>query len=85
MFKNNEYAANAGVVNGFPPAYSRHQHACLTLNMTDRLRLIQFPTTIIDIIRQTILTSWRQGIQKEKNYAGAYEFNFKGMPWYGQG
>ncbi|CAF0936190.1 unnamed protein product [Adineta steineri] len=85
MFKNNEYSVNAGDANSFPPAYSRHQHACLTLNMTDRLRLIQFPTPIIDIIRQGILSSWRHGIQKEKNYAGAYEFKLRGTPWFGQG
>jgi hypothetical protein len=73
------------VPSDFPPVYSAHQHACLTLNMTDRLRLLRFPPAIIDVVRQAIMTSWRRGLQKEKQYAGAHEFKFSGNPWFGQG
>jgi len=76
---------NTSVAAQFPPSYSLHQHACLTLNWTDRLRLIRFPVAIIDVVRQAILTSWHRGLQNEKSYAGAYEFKFSGNPWFGQG
>jgi len=85
MSKSELNKAGTGITNGFPPAYSRHQHACLTLNWSDRLRLIQFPAPIIDAVRQAILASWHRGIQKEKEYGGAYEFKVGGNPWFGQG
>jgi hypothetical protein len=68
-----------------PPAYSLHQHACITLNSSDRFRLIRFPPAIIDVIRQAIITSWPRGLQREEDYAGAYEFKLSGNPWWGQG
>ena len=85
MSKSEFNGASNGIASEYPPSYSRHQHACLTLNWTDRIRLIQFPAPIIDIIRQTIQTSWHRGIQNEKPYAGAYEFKLSGYPWSGQG
>ncbi|CAF3029619.1 unnamed protein product [Rotaria sp. Silwood2] len=85
MSKNELNIIGTTVANELPPAYSLHQHACLTLNWTDRLRLILFPATIIDVIRQAILYSWPHGIQGEKQYAGAYEFKLYGTPWHGQG
>ncbi|CAF4081209.1 unnamed protein product [Adineta steineri] len=41
-----------------PPNYSVHQHACITLFRTDRLRCFQFPLSIINIVRDTINASW---------------------------
>jgi hypothetical protein len=85
MSKSELNKPSTGIINGFPPAYSRDQHACLTLNRSDRLRLIRFPAAIIDAVRQAILATWRRGIQNEKHYGGAYEFKVGGNPWYGQG
>ncbi len=68
-----------------PPAYSLHQHACITLNSSDRLRLIRFPPAIIDVIRHTIETSWLRGLQREEEYSEAYEFKLSGNPWWSQG
>jgi hypothetical protein len=68
-----------------PPAYSLHQHACITLNSSDRFRLIRFPPIITDVIRQTIITSWPDGLQREEDYPGAYEFKLSGNPWWSQG
>ncbi|CAF1074027.1 unnamed protein product [Rotaria sordida] len=85
MWKNELNKTSASISNELPPAYSLHQHACLTLNRTDRLRLIRFPTTIINVVRQAILSSWHRGLQNEKEYAGAYEFKLNGNPWHGQG
>jgi hypothetical protein len=83
MSKGEFNTASTGITSGFPPAYLRHQHACLTLNRTDRLRLIRFPASIIDIVRQTILSSWPRGLKNEKPYAGSYEFKLNGNPWWG--
>ncbi len=85
MSKSELNKASTGIISGYPTAYSRHQHACLTLNWSDRLRLIQFPAPIIGVVRQAILISWRSGIQKEKHYGGAHEFKVGGNPWFGQG
>jgi hypothetical protein len=85
MSKSELNKSSTGIINGSPPAYSHHQHACLTLNNTDLLRLIQFPAPIIDAVRQAILASWHRGIQKEKQYGGAHEFKFGGNPWFGPG
>ncbi|CAF0821383.1 unnamed protein product [Adineta ricciae] len=68
-----------------PPAYTPFQHACVSLNMSDRLRLIRFPPAIIDIVRQAIIESWSRGIHKEKQEADFYEFKLHGNPWWGQG
>jgi hypothetical protein len=68
-----------------PPAYSLHNHACVTLNRGDRLRLIRFPPTIIDVVRQAITNSWPRGLQSEQDYSGAHEFKLNGNPWFGQG
>jgi hypothetical protein len=68
-----------------PPAYTSYQHACMTLNMSDRLRLIRFPPRIIDVIRQAITKSWPRGLNKEKQDIEFYEFKLYGNPWWGQG
>jgi len=58
--------------------------ACVSLNMTDRLRLIGFPPLIIDSIREAINSSWPKGIQSERDYYGSYEYKLNGNPWSGQ-
>ncbi len=68
-----------------PPVYTFYQHACITLNMSDRLRLIRFPQGIIDIVRQIIITSWSKCLNKEKQNIDFYEFKLNGNPWWGQG
>ncbi len=68
-----------------PPAYTRYQHACVSLNTSDRLRLMRFPSTIIDLIRQAIVTHWPRGLHKEKHEGDVYEFKLNGTPWWGHG
>ncbi|CAF0859540.1 unnamed protein product [Rotaria sp. Silwood1] len=58
------------------------QHACVTLNMTDCLRLIRFPASIIDVIRQVIITNWPRGLNKERQDIDFYEFKLYGNPWW---
>jgi hypothetical protein len=68
-----------------PPAYTCYQHACIALNMSDRLRLIRFPSETIDVIRQAIISSWPRGLNKEKQDGDCHEFKLHGNPWLGQG
>ncbi|CAF2862192.1 unnamed protein product [Rotaria sp. Silwood2] len=85
MWNHERNKADTNIPHDSPPAYSLHQHACLTLNRTDRLRFIRFPAIVIDAVRQAILTSWCPGLQKEKEYGGVHEFKLNGNPWQGQG
>jgi len=55
------------------------------MNMSDRLRFLQFSKQDIDQVRQVIKHAWGQGIQNECNYYGAHEFQLRGHPWMGQG
>ncbi|UJR08572.1 hypothetical protein I4U23_012831 [Adineta vaga] len=71
--------------NEMPPTYSRHQHACIMLSSSDKLRLLRFPSTIIDVLRQAIMNGWSKGIQRERTYENTYEFKLHGNPWWGQG
>ncbi|KAF8586359.1 hypothetical protein K439DRAFT_1631775 [Ramaria rubella] len=60
-------------------------HACLTMNMSDRLRLIRFPEEIVCRVRTALDKGWVRGIQNERKYANSHEFKLYGNPWDGQG
>lgn len=53
---------------------------CMTLNMSDRLRLLACPQEVVPLIRETIVKNWEAGIQVERGYNGSHEFKMKG--WY---
>ncbi|KAG9063416.1 hypothetical protein KI688_004298 [Linnemannia hyalina] len=57
---------------------------CITLNETDKIRLLGVPPPLVDPIRNAITSSWGQ-IQSEQTYFGAHEFKLLGTPWRGQG
>ncbi|KAH7105937.1 hypothetical protein BKA62DRAFT_688425 [Auriculariales sp. MPI-PUGE-AT-0066] len=73
------------------PAYSEQApivkplYTCMTLNKTDTLRLINCPPPTVSAIRDVILARWPKGLQKEKEYHGALEFQLRGLPWVDQG
>ncbi|KAF9897589.1 hypothetical protein BX616_005313, partial [Lobosporangium transversale] len=77
-----------------PPSYSRHappHHSsgalrvcCITLNETDKIRLIGTPPELANPIRQAIVRAWGR-IQKESDYAGAHQFKLLGNPWSARG
>jgi predicted RNA-binding protein YlqC (UPF0109 family) len=69
------------------PSYSSFQttFATLSLHMADRIRLLQFPASDIDAIRNVIRAKWRKGIQADRKYAMSHEFKLHGNPWWGQG
>ncbi|KAG0225204.1 hypothetical protein B0O80DRAFT_458851 [Mortierella sp. GBAus27b] len=81
------------MTKGQPPAYSKFSAAsyldapavcCITLNETDKIRLIGASPELVHHVRQGIATSWGT-IQRERDYYGAHEFKLLGTPWYGQG
>ncbi|KAG0055374.1 hypothetical protein BGZ83_008766 [Gryganskiella cystojenkinii] len=61
------------------------QICCISLNSTDKIRLINVPFDLTDLIRATILSSWGNPVQKEDRIASAHEFKLKGNPWIGAG
>lgn len=63
----------------------RTTFACMSMNSTDLLRLIQFPPEPACIVRNAITQSWPRGLKEERDYHGAHEFKLKGNPWSGQG
>ena len=59
--------------------------ASLSLHMTDKIRLLQFPSADIISIREIIQTKWPLGIQDERMYAKSHEFKLRGNPWNAHG
>jgi len=62
----------------------RTAFASLSLHMTDRIRLLQFPIPIIQTVQTAIVKSWPRGIQGTRDYYGSREFKLRGNPWSGQ-
>lgn len=53
--------------------------ACVSLNMTDRIRFINLKADEIKTLRAGLDPTWR--IQEVRRYGGAVEFKFKEYPW----
>lgn len=53
--------------------------ACVTLNMTDRVRFINFTAQETSALRGVLGSVWP--IQEVRAYGGADEIKFKGYPW----
>ncbi|RQM12544.1 hypothetical protein B5M09_006845 [Aphanomyces astaci] len=70
-----------------PHAVAHPVFACLSLNRSDRIRLIHFPPEAVQWVKGAILESkWSGGIQSTQVYAGnSYEFKLSGYPWDGNG
>jgi len=68
-----------------PPPYQTSLYASkfavISMNMTDRLRLLQFPPADIARIQVLIERAWPGGIQSSRTYNVAHEFKLKGNPW----
>ncbi|KAM3447320.1 hypothetical protein MY3296_008847 [Beauveria thailandica] len=68
-----------------PPAPFQTNFASLSLHMSDRLRLVQFPDDDVAAVRAVIRQVWREGIQAERPYSVSHEFKLRGRPWSGSG
>lgn len=56
-------------------------YACLMLCQNDRVRLLNFPPHITEVIRQTLAVAWPVGLQADAPYGpGCHEFKLKGNP-----
>lgn len=51
------------------------------MHSTDNLRFLRFPPQVVDHCRNTVLSVWRGGIQKEGMYGNSQEFKLQGYPW----
>ncbi len=60
------------------------QVCCISLNSSDKIRLIGLPVDVINKMRSAITSSWGS-IQRERDYYSTYEFKLNGKPWYGRG
>ncbi|KAI9686811.1 MAG: hypothetical protein M1820_010557 [Bogoriella megaspora] len=59
----------------------RTTFASLSLHMTDRIRLLNFPPETMPQISALVRTRWRSGIQSERLYGNSYELKLSGTPW----
>ncbi|KAM0276747.1 hypothetical protein ACHAQH_006458 [Verticillium albo-atrum] len=74
-----------------PPTFAESQKAaqvpftthfaCVTLNRSDRIRLIDFPETDVNTIVDAVKRHWAKGISRVEPYAGAREMKLNGTPW----
>ena len=55
--------------------------SCLTLNETDKVRLIGGDSYFMNSIRSSISRSWANGILNEMNYYGSWELQLDGHPF----
>ena len=55
--------------------------ACISLHMDDRIRLLQFSQELRNAVRTSILNTWPEGIQNEREFHGSWEFKMSGYPW----
>ena len=55
--------------------------ACVSMNMTDRIRFLRFPPAHTAHMREVIRQRWPRGIQDTRNYDESYEIKLSGYPW----
>ena len=69
-----------------PPSYPAVQatssyFACVLLSSTDKIRLLNFPESVVAAVETAIQQGWRHGIQEQGLFkGGGYEFKLVGRP-----
>ncbi|KAK9708027.1 hypothetical protein K7432_009868 [Basidiobolus ranarum] len=58
---------------------------CISINESDKIRLIGTPKDMRISFRDMLKRSWSQGIQDDRDYYEQPEFKLFGRPWHGQG
>ena len=61
------------------------QMLCLSLDGSDRIRVMALSADSLPALRTAIEASWQYGIQSEGVYGISYEFKLRGQPWQGCG
>ncbi|KAB5558160.1 hypothetical protein GE09DRAFT_1058224 [Coniochaeta sp. 2T2.1] len=65
-----------------PPQTPTSTFASISLNWTDKLRLLQFPPSVVHSIADQLRASWPPGIQAEQALAPhCYEYKLRGTPF----
>ena len=59
--------------------------ASLSLHRTDRIRLMDFPKSMLQFLGAVIRNHWAQGVQDTRWYGGSFEIKLNGNPWVGRG
>merc|ERR1712168_947818 len=57
----------------------------VSMNRTSRLRLINCPNDLQNIVHNYINKHWELKNEGERDYFGAHEFHLKGDPWCSEG
>lgn len=63
-----------------PPIFQT-SFACVSLHMTDRIRLLRFPSEHVQQITSIVNHAWARGIQATRPYDASDEIKLKGNPW----
>jgi hypothetical protein len=54
---------------------------CVSLNETDKIRLIDYNPGLEQQVRMAIMQTWPKGIQMESEYFSSHQFKLKGYPF----
>ncbi|KAF5625029.1 hypothetical protein F52700_9404 [Fusarium sp. NRRL 52700] len=63
-----------------PPIFQT-QFACMTFNMFDRIRLINFTEAEVSGIKEVVASHWSAGLSHVQPYGESMEFRLRGRPW----
>ncbi|KAF5675882.1 hypothetical protein FCIRC_7255 [Fusarium circinatum] len=63
-----------------PPIFQT-QFACMTFNMFDRIRLINFTEVEVSAIKKVVAARWSPGLSHVQPYGESMEFRLRGRPW----
>ncbi|KAF5689033.1 hypothetical protein FDENT_4535 [Fusarium denticulatum] len=63
-----------------PPIFQT-QFACMTFNMFDRIRLINFTEVEVSAIKEVVAARWSAGLSHVQPYGESMEFRLRGRPW----
>jgi hypothetical protein len=58
------------------------QLVIMSLHNSDTVRLINATQTLKELLRDAVLSQWKKGIDKQRDYYGSYEIRMRGSPWY---
>ncbi|KAI7769542.1 hypothetical protein LZL87_011426 [Fusarium oxysporum] len=63
-----------------PPVF-KTRFACMTFNMFDRIRLINFTEAEVSGIKEVVAARWSPGLAHVQPYGESMEFRLRGRPW----
>lgn len=57
------------------------QVCAISFNMSDKIRVINGPQEVAQVVRLCVQNFWHRGLQREGMYYGAPDFKLNGNPW----